>query len=311
MKPKRRFTNEQESVRLDVFLSSHLPEFSRAFIQEMIKLGRVLVDGARAKPARLLQLGETVELELSRPAPGKGAMESWILHEDKDLLVLNKPSGLLMHPAGISWLKTPEALWTGETSLAGILAESRPALVRSGVPRFGIVHRLDRLTSGVLLVAKTKLAWDRLTDGFRFRMIHKVYRAVVRGKMAGKTIKVDAPVGRNAQHKKITVTPFGKASQTGVSVVARSKGFSLVEARPLTGRTHQIRAHLAYLGHPVAGDSEHGDPQSAPQPPRLMLHAYRIELTHPGTGKPAAFEAPPPADFETFWASCVGRSSKR
>lgn len=308
---KKRYVNEHGGQRLDVFLKNHFPDLSRNHVQELIRLGLVKVGGETAQPSRRLESGAQVELDLRKPEKDESSFEDWILHEDSDLLVLNKPAGLLMHPVGVSWLTAPMALWTGEATLAAILLSRRPRLSRSGVPRGGIVHRLDRPTSGVLLVAKTREASRRLSEGFRERAISKVYRAIVRGRLQDKKLRVDAPVGRDAGQKKIIVTPFGRASQTGVTVVQRSALASLVEARPLTGRTHQIRAHLAYLGHPVAGDPELDFPAAQPRPERMMLHAYRIELSHPKSGKPVFFEAPPPVDFKAFWTSCLGAGSKR
>ncbi|MDD5302520.1 MAG: RluA family pseudouridine synthase, partial [Elusimicrobia bacterium] len=226
--------------------------------------------------------------------------ESWVLYEDKRLLVLNKPSGLLMHPLGDSWLKSPEAARAGrETNLAAELQVHRPAILKAGTPRCGIVHRLDRPTSGVLLVAKDPETYAALTDMFKERYMDKTYRAIVRG-VPPPTSRVSAPIGRESGQRQIVVTPLGKPAETNFRVVTKKKIAALVEAKPLTGRTHQIRAHLAYIGHPVMGDPEF-DRKGVPSAPRLMLHAYRIAFEHPFTGRPARFEAQPPADFNKFW----------
>ncbi|OGR86869.1 MAG: hypothetical protein A3J74_08115, partial [Elusimicrobia bacterium RIFCSPHIGHO2_02_FULL_57_9] len=251
--------------------------------------------------------GERVEAVFSQAQWDYGQdFESWVLHEDKQLLVLAKPAGLLMHPLGNSWLESAEAaLREPQPNLAGLLQRVRPELLKGGISRCGIVHRLDRQTSGVLLIAKTASAQQALMDDFKFRRMRKLYRAIVRGVPADKSPRVDAPIGRKPGHRRVIVTPFGKPAETAFKVVATGKNAALVEARPVTGRTHQIRAHLALLGHPVMGDVEFDrKTEGQPWPSRLMLHAYKVELAHPGTSKPVSFTAELPKDFKDFWARC-------
>jgi 23S rRNA pseudouridine1911/1915/1917 synthase len=219
-------------------------------------------------------------------------------------MVLHKPSGLLMHPLGSSWLTSPEAARAEPiTNLAALLQVHRPAILKAGTPRCGIVHRLDRATSGALVVAKDPETYTAMTEAFKEREIDKTYRAIARGVLAGAS-HVDAPIGRAPGHRRIVVTGLGKPAETSFKAIAKKKTATLIEAKPLTGRTHQIRAHLAYLGHPVAGDPEF-DTRSADikVPPRMMLHAYRIAFIHPASGRPAEFTAEPPADFTAFWKS--------
>lgn len=297
-----RFTVENAGQRIDRFLADQFPDYSREHIKGLIRAGSVLVGGAAAKPSRLLRPGEKVEIAFPEGMPDMdAAFETWILHEDKEMLVLDKPAGLLMHPLGASWLTAPEAALSGRTNLAGILHRARPGRA----PRCGIVHRLDRETSGVLLVAKTADAYRRLVDGFKERRISKVYGAVVRGIPDNRKLSLNAPIGRKPGHRKIMVTPFGKPAHTEFTVTRSFKRAALVEARPLTGRTHQIRAHLAMLGHPVAGDADFDRPDAVPRPPRLMLHAYRIEFEHPATRRLMTFTAEWPADFRAFWKECA------
>ena len=296
---------EHSGMRLDMFLAQQRPEMSRGHWQGLIKGGAVTVDGASRSAD--FKLSERQVVRVLHPeaawADDEG-FESWVLHEDKDLLVLNKPAGLLMHPLGHSWLEKPQAaLAEKEPNLAGILQRSRPALLK--VWRCGIVHRLDRQTSGVLLVAKTSRAQEKLLRDFKERRISKLYRAVVRGTPADKSSRVQAPIGRKPGHRKVLVTPFGKSAETSFAVVETCAGAAVVEARPLTGRTHQIRAHLALIGHPVAGDVEFEKANAEPKAPRLLLHAYQIELQHPGTGKKVQYKAPFPADIKAFWKAAA------
>lgn len=300
---KKRLVVENGLPRLDAFLARNLTGYSRAFLKDMIGRGMVTLDGARVDADEPVEEGQIVEIELPETAAASSDdFESWVLFEDRRLLVLNKPSGLLMHPLGDSWLKSPEAARAGrETNLAAELQVHRPAILKAGTPRCGIVHRLDRPTSGVLAVAKDPEAYAALTDMFKERYMDKTYRAIVRG-VPPPRARVQAPIGRNPGQRKVVVTPLGKTAETAFTVVSKKKQGSLVEAKPLTGRTHQIRAHLAHLGHPVAGDMEF-DRAGLPTAPRLMLHAFRLSFEHPFSGRPARFEAPPPADFAAFWKS--------
>ncbi len=292
-------------VRLDLFLAQRLGRYSRSTLKALIARGCVRVGGAPAKPDYRLRGEERIEVFFPAPDWEAPDFEDWVIHEDRDLLVLDKPAGLLMHPAGACWLKAPEAaLVEEEASLAGLLQLHRPALLASGVARCGLVHRLDRQTSGVLLVSKTPKVQATLLAAFRDRRIAKFYRAIVRGVPAQRRPLVCAPVGREPRGR-VRVTPFGRPAQTAFEVLESGSGAALLEARPLTGRTHQIRAHLALLGHPVMGDPEFDRPrQGQPWPERLMLHAFRLELAHPVSGRRACFKAELPRDFRAFWRLC-------
>ncbi|MCX5794320.1 MAG: RluA family pseudouridine synthase [Elusimicrobia bacterium] len=302
------FVAETPRQRLDLFLAGHFPHLSRSHLKRLIALGAVRVGGELADADRRLHVGEAVAVEFPAPewAEPYGRFSDWVLHEDRALLVLNKPAGLLMHPLGASWLAAPEAaLCETEPNLAGILLRQRPGISAAGTPRCGIVHRLDRCTSGVLLVAKTPAASEALIGEFKDREVSKTYRAVVRGQWLEKRASVEAPVGRKPGHRRIIATPFGKEASTGFSVLESCAAGAWVEALPLTGRTHQIRVHLDLLGHPVMGDQEFDRPRSGePVPPRLMLHAYKIEFAHPATARPVRFLARVPEDMRRFWAAC-------
>jgi 23S rRNA pseudouridine1911/1915/1917 synthase len=299
---------EHPGQRLDQFLVGYLPGLSRSHLQKLIRQGAVRVNGELSDPDRRLRAGEAVTLTSPEPRwdEFQEILRERVLHEDRDLLVLDKPAGLLMHPLGTSWLTTPEAAWAEpEPNLAGLLLREKPGIHAAGTPRCGIVHRLDRFTSGVLLVAKTPAASEALIQSFKDRLVSKTYRAVVRGSWQGKRASVVAPIGRKPGHRRVIATPFGKEASTGFLVVESCRAGALVEAKPLTGRTHQIRVHLNLLGHPVMGDQEfdRSGPE-APCPPRMMLHAYRIEFSHPSTGRPVSFSARLPKDMREFWASC-------
>lgn len=296
----------EANTRLDKLLALRLGKYSRGHIQDLIERGLVTVDGAKSSSDRKLKGGERVVVSSAKADwPELASFESWVVHEDASVIVLNKPAGLLMHPLGESWLTSPEAAQAEpDANLAGILQRARPEILRKGTPRCGIVHRLDRQTSGVLLVAKNPAAYEALVGDFKERLVEKLYRAVVRGVPEDKASRVEAPIGRDPGHRKIKVTPYGKVAETTIKVVGTAKGAALVEAKPLTGRTHQIRAHLALTGHPVMGDVEFDKKeQGKPWPPRLMLHAYCVAFEHPKTGRVVEYVCEPPADFAKFWRS--------
>jgi 23S rRNA pseudouridine1911/1915/1917 synthase len=302
---KKILTVETTGARLDAFLAQKMEGYTRVFLKGLIKAGHVSVGGERRDADDRVTEGErvTVELPSLDAIPGID-FESWVLFEDKRLFVLNKPSGLLMHPLGTSWLVTPEAARAESTeNLAALIQVHRPEVLKAGTPRCGIVHRLDRMTSGVLVVAKDPETYEALCAAFKAREMDKTYRAISRGALAG-AARVQAPIGREPGQRRIIVTSLGKPAETGFKVLSKKKTATLIEAKPLTGRTHQIRAHLAYLGHPVAGDPEFDKrAEGVPVPPRMMLHAYKLMFEHPASGRPALFTAEPPKDFAAFWKS--------
>lgn len=302
---KKTLLVETGGPRLDAFLARSLEGYARSFFKDLIARGCVTVDGERRDADERVEEGQRVVVELPQSEPEAGTdFESWVLFEDKRLMVLNKPSGLLMHPLGTSWLSRPEAARSEPgVNLAGLLQIFRPAILKAGTPRCGIVHRLDRQTSGALVVAKDPETYEALVESFKDRLVDKTYRAVVRGVPPGAS-RVQAPIGRVPGNRRIVVTALGKSAETSFKILSKKKQAALVEAKPRTGRTHQIRAHLAYLGHPVAGDPEFDPPAPGKAvPPRMMLHAWRLAFEHPASGRPALFTAEPPAEFEKFWKS--------
>lgn len=303
---------DRPGERLDKYLAELYPGYNRAHIQDLIRRGKVTVDGRAKTPSYRLKGGEHIGVEAPAEAWSDLAFAKSVIREDEQLLVMRKPAGFLTHPMNDSWLNAPEAaLESDDPNIAGLLLRHRPETC-GVLERCGIVHRLDRQTSGALVVAKTAEAQAHLLAAFRDREVEKVYRAIVLGELDEKTL-VDAPVGRRPGRRKIQVTPFGREASTEFRTLESARGLSLVEARPKTGRTHQIRVHLSHLGIPVLGDPEgfdaHRDAKFAklgvPKPPRMMLHAYRVRFTHPETGKTVSYTATPPRDFQEYWDSVV------
>lgn len=308
---------ETGGERLDRFLASQFSGYSRAFFKDLIQRGLAQVDGTVRAPDFRLSIGQVVSLRFGEADWSDMPFRKWVAYEDEALLILRKPAGIVTHPIGESWIRRPDAaLAEKEPSIAGLLALNRPGIVESGAERCGIVHRLDRQTSGILAVAKTPEAQASLLEDFRERRVHKTYRAIVLGELD--VSKVDAPIGRLPGRRRIQVTPWGKEASTEFKTLRKARGLSLVQARPITGRTHQIRVHLALAKHPVMGDPEwFRKPELAclaklglKPPPRMMLHAYRLRLTHPATGEDVSFAAQPPADFRGYWEE-VGKKAKK
>ena len=290
------------SARLDKFLSEKLPAHSRGEFQRLIEAGVILINGRPAKITHHPRAGESIEIHWPETQPAEALPEEIPLHvlfEDADLLVLNKPPGLVVHPAA------GHATGTLVNALLHHCAGQLSGI--GGVARPGIVHRLDKDTSGCLVVAKNDAAHLALSAQFAARKVEKVYHAIVCGKLAKNEGAINASIARHAvQRKKMSVvTRGGREALTTYRVLEPLAGAMLVEARIQTGRTHQIRVHFQHLGHPLVGDVTYG-----PRPnqrlaesvhckaSRQMLHARRLVFVHPRTTKPIAVEAPWPEDFE-------------
>jgi len=278
-------------ARLDQFLASSVPELSRARIQDLIKAGHVTLNAAAAKASARLRAGDAITLHEPPPVATEAVAEDIaldVLFEDDDLIVLNKPAGLVVHPAAGNWSGTVvNALLHHCQELSGIGGEQRP----------GIVHRLDKDTSGCLVAAKSDVAHQSLARQFAGREVSKIYLAIVAGKVRYLTGTIDAPIGRHpVQRKKMTVVAegSGRPAKTGYRVIQALPAGTLVECTLHTGRTHQIRVHLKHLGHPLLGDEVYGKRAGFP---RQMLHAWRLSFAHPRTGERLNFESPIPPDF--------------
>jgi 23S rRNA pseudouridine1911/1915/1917 synthase len=277
--------------RLDIFLHARLPEFSRARIQEWIRSDRVRVDGAGRKSSYELRGGETIEVEPAAPPPLKAVPEDLpleILYEDRDVIAVNKPAGVVVHAgAGVREGTLVNRLVHHFGTLSNTAGDLRP----------GIVHRLDKDTSGVLLVARTDFAHHSLAAQFSERTVEKVYLALVQGSMKADRGRITARIARDPVRRTRMTARLaeGRAALTEWEVLERLAGFTLLRVRIGTGRTHQIRVHLASIGHPVAGDRLYG---AKPDPSgRFFLHAHRIAFDSPSTGARIAVESPLPPEL--------------
>jgi 23S rRNA pseudouridine1911/1915/1917 synthase len=277
-------------------VAARVPSLSRSRIARLAGEGRVRVDGRPRKPAFRLRSGQAVEVAVPPPAPSGVLPEPIpldIVLEDEDLLVVNKPAGLTVHPApGHPSGTLVNALISAVRDLAGIGGTLRP----------GIVHRLDKDTSGLLVVAKTDAAHRALAEEFKAHTAERTYLAVVRGRVRRTSGTIAAPLGRHpVRRTRIAVVPRGRSAVTHYTVLERFRDATLVACRLETGRTHQIRVHLAHAGHPLIGDPVYGRAR-APEIARQALHAARLEFTHPRTGRRVACTAPLPDDMARLLA---------
>jgi len=288
-----RFTGEA-GKRLDHFLQEQLTRYSRSRIQSWIKENRVLVEGAPAKSSLMLRGGEAIEVSPADLPPLKAIAEDLpieILYQDAAVIAVNKPAGLTVH-AGAG---------QHDGTLVNRLVHHFQGLSQlGGDERPGIVHRLDKDTSGVLLVARTDAAHRALASQFSGRTVEKVYLALVNGHVKDDTGRITKPISRDpARRVRMTARlAAGRDAITEYRVRQRWEKFTFLEVRIKTGRTHQIRVHMASLGHPVAGDRLYG----APPADRLFLHAWKIGFTSPATGKLVTVEAPLPSELSVWLA---------
>jgi 23S rRNA pseudouridine1911/1915/1917 synthase len=285
---------EAAGQRLDAWLARVLPDLSRSSLQRLIDNGHVSVAGRAARPSLRLAGAEQVELRLPHARPVElqpEAIPLEVVYEDDDLLVIDKPAGLVVHPAP----GHPSG-----TLVNALLARWRRFKGFDGNLRPGIVHRLDKDTSGLLMVAKTEAAMLKLAAQIKDRRIQKEYLALVEGHLEPAEGRIEAPVGRHpTQRQHMAVVRGGREATSHYRVERRFRDFSLVRVRPVTGRTHQIRVHLAFTGHPVAGDQLYGR-RRAPAPPRQFLHATRLRFAQPTTGEWIELDSPLPPDLAGF-----------
>ena len=286
--------------RLDAYLREHLPDVSRGTVQRLIESGYIRVNGAHARLTQSPQAGDRIDVTWPPPAPAEAVAQDIpldVLHEDTDLLVLNKPPGLVVHPA---------AGHEDGTLVNALLHHCAGQLSGvGGVARPGIVHRLDKDTSGCLVVAKHDAAHLKLAEQFAGRETRKIYQAIVCGALVEGAGDIRAGVARHPSHRKrMAVTEGGRDAWTSFQVRERLEGATWVEALLHTGRTHQIRVHFQHLGHPLVGDETYGKRPNSRlaevtgyRAMRQMLHAWKLGFRHPSSGEPMEFEAPLPPDF--------------
>ena len=234
------------SRRLDIFATDELPQFSRALVQKMIKEGKITVNGKKVKPSWPLQTGETVEIELPTAQEQSGKLSDLIIAQGKDYFVINKPAGMLVHPQSPIWETSPEAAFAAEETLVSLVLAAPPKGFEPGTPRAGLVHRLDRETSGVMLLAKNTNFQTAMTDLFANRDVHKTYHAIACGEIPDESGTINVPIGRVAGGK-IKASDVGREAVTEYKVLQRKNGFTYVELYPRTGRTNQLRVHLSWL----------------------------------------------------------------
>jgi len=287
---------QNQPERLDKFLVTCLPELSRTRIQSLIKDGLVTIDGATPhKAGVVLERGASVQVVIPPAQPAEIIPEPLpldVVFENADLIIVNKPAGMVVHPGAghISGTLVHAAL-AHAPEMEGIGGEQRP----------GVVHRLDKNTSGLILLAKNDKAHRWLQDQFRLRTIEKVYLALVDGRPPTPTGRIEAPIGRDTRLRKqmaIVVPHKGRASVSEYHTLETFPEHTLLEVHPLTGRTHQIRLHLDFLGCPVAGDTIYGRQHSTIPLKRHFLHAARLTLCLPGETEQRTFEAPLPKELE-------------
>ena len=312
--PELIISEEDEGERLDLLLALRVPEISRSGFRRLIEEGCVTIDGMKARPSRKVKTGEVIRYIIPPPKPARVLPEKLpleIVYEDEDLIVINKPKGMVVHPA-------PGA--PAGTLVNALLAHCKGLSAVGGVERPGIVHRLDKDTSGLMVVAKNDAAHHALQKQIQARTAERKYLALVWGNPRFEQAIVDAPIGRHpVDRKKMAVIESpahrARAAVTDFRVLERFGTFALIEARLQTGRTHQVRVHSAYAGHPVVGDPvysgnrrlESGRKDFVMSVNHLIadlhgqaLHAYQLSFEHPRTGRRLEFTAPMPAEMEAL-----------
>ena len=297
------FVAGEDSGRLDVFLAKKYSDLSRSHLQKLIAAGEVLVDGRTRRANYRLSAGETVAVSIPEPEPVDIKPEPIpldILYEDSDIIVINKPRGMVVHPA---------AGVTSGTLVNALLAHCHDLSGINGAVRPGIVHRLDKDTSGVMVAAKNDAAHLSLAEQIKNKTAHRVYQAVVFGNIKEESGTINGDIGRNpADRQKMAIVAVnGKPATTNFRVLERFGKYTLVECRLLTGRTHQIRVHMTSIGHPLVGDPKYGQGKSPFRIDGQALHSLTLTLVHPRTGEEMNFDAPLPEDMTKILSALRGR----
>lgn len=287
-------TGSEAGMRLDVFVSGTDPVISRSYVQKLVGQGLVTVNGAAVKPNHRLRDGDRVAVTVPPPAELELLPEPIpldVYYEDPDLIVVNKPRGMVVHPA--------EGNFTG-TLVNALLYHCRDLSGINGILRPGIVHRIDKETSGLLMVAKNDLTHEGLAKQLKEHTVTRGYTALAHGALAHNRGVVDAPVGRDPSDRQRMAVNFrnGKKAVTRYRVLDRNNNYTLLDLRLETGRTHQIRVHMSYIGHPLAGDTRYGPARPQFGLAGQFLHAYLLGFIHPRTGEYLEFRAPLPEELQ-------------
>lgn len=282
-----------EGQRVDQFVSARIPDLSRVMVTQLIKDGEITIGGKKTKPSYHLRPGDEVLVIL--PEPHEVMIEAQdipleVVYEDENLLVINKAQGMVVHPAVGNWDGTlVNALMFHIKDLSGINGELRP----------GIVHRLDKDTSGLLVVAKNDVSHRSLAEQIKDHLVTREYTAVVHGVIGENRGRIEAPIGRDPRdRKKMAVIGNGRDSITSYEVLKRYPNYTLIKVKLETGRTHQIRVHMNYIGHPILGDPLYGTRSNPWGLDKQTLHAGHLEFTHPATDEKVSFNSPLPPYFE-------------
>jgi 23S rRNA pseudouridine1911/1915/1917 synthase len=277
-------------------VAEHSPDLSRSAAARLIRGHLVLLNGKPADPADKVAEGDVVDVEVPEAFAADPAAEPIpleIVFEDEDIAIVNKPAGMVVHPA--------PGHYSG-TLVHALLGRGGTWSASGGVTRPGIVHRLDKGTSGLIVVARNDASHRALASQLEDRSLSRTYLAIVRGRIKDDAGELEGPIGRHPkERKRMAVVSGGRYARTRYVVVERKGTHTLLRCELDTGRTHQIRVHLAAFGHPVAGDTEYGGREAGLERP--MLHAWRLRLRHPRTKAEMNFEVAPPEDFESFWSS--------
>ena len=312
-----KITAEEEGERLDAFLAARIEGWSRARLQDLIEDAEVLVEGRKTKPAYKIRAGDCIEDELTASSAESFAPEDIpieVIYEDGDLIVINKPAGLVVHPAaGIT-----------HGTLANVLAYHFEQLsTRAGLARPGIVHRLDKGTSGLMVVAKTEVAHEYLTDQFRARKVFKSYLALAHGQVEKRKGEIDQPIARDPRSRiRMAVVRGGRPALSVYRVRASFDRFTLLDVELKTGRTHQIRVHLAWLKHPVVGDEVYGAGRdktisnaelrrAVAKLDRQFLHSAELGFKHPTTSEEMKFKVDLPDELSALLKLIKGQTETR
>lgn len=300
------YVDEEESERLDAYIAKELDEVSRSYVQKLIKEGLVSVNQLNMKASYLVKEGDFITVELPKPKKLDIIPEDLpldIVFEDKDIVIINKSQNMVVHPAPGNY---------SGTLVNGLLFHINSLSTINGIIRPGIVHRLDKDTSGLLIVAKNDKSHRILSEELKSRNIKRIYMCLVHGVLSSDSGTIDAPIGRHeVDRKRMTVTKKnGKEAITNYKVLERFSNYTLVEASLETGRTHQIRVHMSYINHPVVGDPIYSRGKNEFTLDKQMLHAYKLGFIHPSSGEYIEFKVEPPEYFRNILEVLEKRRSR-